>query len=396
MGASNQPDSPSLEETQMSCARNRWKVTLPLAALCLTAALVAPARARAADPSAPALTIRKVDASATAVRSYWTEERMRNARPMDLPLLGPRSGAGLQTRGSKPSGAVLVAVSGLPGDEPREVRIPASELKGRRSSRGRALAPRAGTHPFAFTGYSAFPESIYTVFPHSAIGKLFHTVPGFGDFVCTAAVINSENRSLVWSAGHCLGTFGIFHQNLLFVPARRQGEAPFGSWTAEAVVIPPQWLFGFIAEYDYGAFVAARGGNDDQCIADAVGFLGFLANAPREQHWHVFGYPALPPFDGETQEICATVYGGDDLPTGGPGDPPTRGVGCDHTAGTSGGPWLVDFSGEAGMTNLVNGSSSYRYTSPPPELEKIYGPYYGHVTMAIREAAQHHPVPGCP
>ncbi len=132
--------------------------------------------------------------------------------------------------------------------------------------------------------------------------------------------------------------------------------------------------------------------------------LPFVANAARGQHWHILGYPQgardlaqTPPgpqFDGKHIEICAAAFATTDLPSGNPDLPATNGVGCDQTGGTSGGPWVVDFSGVGGATNFLNGNNSYRYNSPnPPENLKLYSPYFGDGAVNLRNAAQAVPVP---
>jgi hypothetical protein len=156
------------------------------------------------------------------------------------------------------------------------------------------------------------------------------------------------------------------------------------------------WGFNGLLEYDHGAVALYRGGKHLMRVADELGYLGFLADAPRSQLWHMIGYPvnqrdlnitpAGAQFDGQHQEICAASWATDDQPTGTSGtDPATIGVGCDQTGGTSGGPWLVNFSGFAGGTNLVNGNNSYKYNNLPLEL---YGPYFTAGAINVRDAAQ--------
>jgi hypothetical protein len=238
------------------------------------------------------------------------------------------------------------------------------------------------------------------------VGKLFFTVPGVGDFVCSGSSVNSANRSVVWTAGHCVYSPGVgFHTNFLFVPARRVGANPIGGWTATQAITLLGWAAGLF-EYDHGALVTAPGGLTGRCLNDEAGFLGFLANVARTQNWHMAGYPAAPralahtppgpQFDGEHQEICEATWAADDLPTGGAGDPPTVGAGCDQTGGTSGGPWTLDYSGFGGLTNLINGNNSYRYTGPnPPEDLKLFSPYFTTGAINVRAAAQAVPV-ACP
>ena len=335
--------------------------------------------------------------------AYWTGERMRNAVPMPFPKVS--KAAGLRAPGptlEAPSGPMVIANSGRPGDVPREQRIEVTEG---------LTEPLFGTYPFSFTRYRLFPDRndmlMYITFPYKETGKLFFTIPTQGDFVCSASSVNSANNSVVWTAGHCVYSpdLKVYHTNFVFVPGRFIGINPFGTWTPKTVMTTVGWTSGLL-EYDHGALVMNLGGVAPAAkIGDRIGFLGFLANASRQQHWHVHGYPGAPrdlgttppgaQFDGEHHEICAAAWATDDQPTGTPGvDPPTIGIGCDQTGGTSGGPWVIDFSGVGESTNLLNGNNSYRYTGPnPPENLKMFSPYFGNGAVHLRNEAQAVPVP---
>jgi V8-like Glu-specific endopeptidase len=210
----------------------------------------------------------------------------------------------------------------------------------------------------------------------------------------------------VWTAGHCVATPGVgFHTNFSFAPARRLANNPFGLWTpkaADGVWTVAGWLNSGLFNYDHGALVMKP--NSGIKIGNRVGFLGFAANVSRLQHWHLHGYPQAarnlaqtPPgaqFDGVHHEICAAAWATDDQP-GTADDPPTIGVGCDQTGGTSGGPWVIDLSSVSGSaTNLLNGNNSYRYDGPnPPENLKLFSPYFSQGAINLRNSAQTVPVP---
>lgn len=312
---------------------------------------------------------------------YWTAQRMRNARPMPLRRLsGPRMDKSTM-RSHHPTGPMVIASSGAPGDKPTEVRqasladAPESE-------------PKAGTFPFAYTSYQLFPDHdvVYRQYPYRAIGKVFFTIPGEGDFVCSGSVVNSPNQSMVWTAGHCVYTLGVgFHTNFVFAPARRSGVNLLDVWTANTLGTTAEWMSSELLEYDHGAAFMNPGGPGGTHSVAELGFLGFLANASRRQHFHATGYPAAAPFTGEKQHTCAAAWATDDLPTGTMGvDPPTIGMGCDMTGGSSGGPWIVDLGGVAGPgTNLLNGNVSYGYIGVP---EQQYGPYFSDAAIALRDA----------
>lgn len=336
--------------------------------------------------------------------AYWTMQRLNAAKPMPLPQVS--KGLTMSAPDAmvlQPTSPMVIANSGGPGDAPQEQRVAGAH----------SLAePLFGAYPFSYTRYRLFPDRndflIYKTFPYKTTGKLFFTIPGKGNYVCSASSVNSANNSVVWTAGHCVYSPDIhqWHTNFLFVPGRAYGGSPYGSWTVKQAWTLGGWSSNGLLEYDHGALVMNLGGSGvPGKIGQKVGFLGFIANASRLQHWHIHGYPqaardlgSTPPgaqFDGEHHEICASAWAMDDMPTGTAGaDPQTIGVGCDQTGGTSGGPWVVNFGGMAGANNFLNGNNSYRYPGPnPPENLKLFSPYFGDGAVSLRDAAQAVPVP---
>jgi hypothetical protein len=277
-------------------------------------------------------------------------------------------------------------------------------------------APQLGGGPFVFSRYQLFPEFpsspgfMYRIFPYNLTGKLFFTIPGQGNFVCSASSMNSANNSVVWTAGHCVVSptqaGPLFHTNMLFVPGYR-GEptcalTPYGCWTAKTLFSLVGWAFNGQFEFDHGAMVANLGGKAPLArVGERIGFLGFIANIAQDNHWHDHGYPQAAPFDGIHHQICTSRLAVLDQPSGAPVGPMTSGIGCDQTGGTSGGPWVINFSGFGGSTNLVNGNNSYRYINPggvciifgqPCEIQ-LFSPYFSDGAINLRNAAQAVPVP---
>ena len=324
---------------------------------------------------------------------------MRNASAMPMPTLPANQAGGLLSGTPAPAGPPVIASSGAPGDTPEEVEgVEVERLLG-------GPTPLFGTSPFSYTRYRLFPDLIatYKTYPYRATGKLFFTIPGQGNFVCSAASVNSANLAVVWTAGHCVYSPGIgFHTNFSFAPARRLANNPYGLWTP--VPVGGVWTLtgwqGGLFNYDHGALVMKK--NAGIKIGNKIGFLGFVANVSRLQHWHLHGYPQAPrnlgqtppgaQFDGVHHEICAAAWATDDNPHG-TADPLTIGVGCDKTGGTSGGPWVIDFSGATGATNLLNGNNSYRYNGGPPNNLQPLSPYFTDGAINLRNAAQAVAVP---
>ena len=259
-----------------------------------------------------------------AVRGYWTPARMRAAEPAMLEL-GPGPDA--------------------------EVR--------------RATLPRAAAME---TG----PQN--TSHPNRVHGKVFFTVRGGaqpGDYLCSATVVNSRAHTLVWTAGHCVyDEFGGgFATNWMFVPGYRNGQRPFGSWVAEELFTTRAWREHASIRLDLGAAAVARDG-EGRGIEDQIGGLGIAFSQSRNQRFAAFGYPAVPTlfrldFDGQRLYSCGSPRTADDHPPG--SGPATMQIGCDMTAGSSGGGWLTG-------SGLVNSVTSYRYSG---DFNHLYGPYMG-------------------
>lgn len=359
-----------------------WRLVCALSLLTLTGSLHA-------QESESLLVERQAETpdEIAAVLDYWTDDAMVKAQPL-IEEVEEGTPAPIAKFGDASIEVRLPSGGGTSGTV--DPKLDGADLPVEAS-------PDFGTFPFSFTRYRLFPDInlVYTTFPYSTIGKLFFTIPGRGNYVCSASSVNSNNRSVVWTAGHCVFTRGVgWHTNFVFVPARRSFANPFGLWTARQAWTLVGWTNGFF-EYDMGALVMNRGGTANLHIGNAVGWLGFLANAARQQHWHLHGYPAAPrnlpttppgpQFDGEHHELCAATWSTNDMGWNGP---QTIGVGCDKTGGTSGGPWTVDFNSVGGFTNMLNGNNSYRYGGGPPNSLRLYGPYFTTGAINLRNAAQ--------
>jgi hypothetical protein len=110
-----------------------------------------------------------------AVQRYWTPERMRNARPADRILSGTFAPAAKRVK--KPAAAVQVPPP-------------------------------------------------YTSFPIRTNGKVFFTDDGL-NYVCSGTALLSGNKSVVWTAGHCVHDGASnFHTNWAFVPGYADGSSP--------------------------------------------------------------------------------------------------------------------------------------------------------------------------
>jgi V8-like Glu-specific endopeptidase len=251
---------------------------------------------------------------------YWTAERMRQAVPAD--------------RDSRP----------LPSAKPE---------KGGGTSAG---ASSEVTQPYP-----------------SAYGKVFFTSNSGVNYVCSGAAVLSANESVVWTAGHCVNEGpGAFYKNFLFVPAYRDGSAPYGKFAGSILLTSSSWQASGEWGVDVGAAVV--GGNGyGQTLSEAVDEAPLAFEAPRNQAYRIYGYPAAKKFSGQRMRVCETSWLRDDAFA----TPDTMAAACDMTGGSSGGPWVTS-------TGAVASVVSYGYRSL---RNVLFGPHLESEALSLYSAA---------
>jgi hypothetical protein len=284
------------------------RLSVLLLALLGCALVAAPAQAARVKEKA-------VTQSKAAVERYWTAERMAEAKPADHLIGG--NGA-LQQRSQA------------------------------------AFAPAQQIPP------------PYTSQPTSTNGKVFFT-DGGTPFVCSGTAVLSGNRSTVWTAGHCVhdGASG-FHTNWTFVPAYADGQRPYGTFAARRLLTTSGWATRGDFSYDLGAAAVSPVGGVN--LTDRVGGRGMAFNYNRSQTYRAHGYPAAPPFNGQRLWVCQSPLRYNDNSA----NPPTMGIDCNMTGGSSGGGWIVGSS--------VYSVNSYGYATLP---NVMFGPYQGSVAQSL-------------
>jgi len=202
-----------------------------------------------------------------------------------------------------------------------------------------------------------------------------------GYYTCTATVLQSRNRAVVVTAGHCVSVprtanrQRYFLSDFAFAPGyfgslctggatssadffrcgTRDSPAPFpsGVWTAFKVATNDQWLCCGNHQLDYG-FLDMNSTNGKP-IQDVVGGLPPTFNATRGQSWTAFGQPA----DQGFLLVCSgTETPSSLLEQNGHVDhvgPRAMSIQCQFPGGASGGPWI---NSQNGQTNGVGGVNS--------------------------------------
>jgi hypothetical protein len=300
-------------------------------ALLAVAASSAGAAARTHHPGGDAIAMaNQPRAEAARVARYWTPERMRNARPLDL------------------------AVDG--GGEGR-LRVGAADPAGSGASASFLTVSTPDVPPYSFNG------------------RIFIRRGDLAGY-CSGTAINSPTRQLVLTAGHCInsgreaGKASVWSDYLQFVPAYSGGVAPFGAFVArrKAIYAPQQWTKQGNPDFDMGAFLTLPN-SEGLNVADAVGGgATIVTDLTRHQTFQTFGYP------GKTKRMqrCSSPYIGDDLLSNPFPGPPTLGIRCHWAPGASGGGWLI------GDGTQINGVNAYLHLN---NKSRTFGPYFSAETV---------------
>lgn len=342
-------------------------ITTALSALLLVL-LVAAAPAVAAPFEAE-----RVTTPARVVDRHWTNSRLRAAEPVDAPIASrlAATSAGASGGGSADPSYVPAAAAGeRPHAALRDgmaASRPADDILSG-STRDEILDP-------------AEPE-------FSSHGKVFFTIPDgdeAGDYVCSGTAVNSKNRSVVWTAGHCVfpAAGAGFATNWTFIPGYTEAAQPYGQWPAKRLATTGPWQEASNIKYDFGAAVVRRN-PAGAGLQDVVGARGIGFDQPREQIYRAYGYPAVPTllapeFTGEREFRCTSRVLGTDVKLLASGPNPQF-IECDMTGGSSGGGWIVD-------TTLLS-VTSYGYDL---ELTNLYGPYMSTTAKALYRSVRAKP-----
>ncbi|GIH76491.1 trypsin-like serine peptidase [Planobispora longispora] len=286
-------------------------------ALVLSLALVSPEPVSHAVPQ---------NTAASDVSGYWTSDRMGSARPV-----APRKGSPLRA----------IRATGAPTALARTVT----------------------------------PLSIRGTKQPRSVGKVFFTMGG-RDYSCSASVVNSRGRNLLATAAHCVYDAKRWAKNWIFIPgysySRGKHLRPYGVWTMTKAVIEPEWARSYDPDYDY-AFVTVgkyRGRN----VANVVGAQGIRWNQPAKVSVLIYGYPAEYPWNGSRVVGCSRTTELDTVPAARVAR--HRFARCTLNGGSSGGPWIRNYSSATGTGYLV-GVQSMKWMNSSGVTTWNSSPYLG-------------------
>jgi hypothetical protein len=209
-------------------------------------------------------------------------------------------------------------------------------------------------------------------------GVVFSTLPSGDKRTCSGTVVHSTYKSMVWTAGSCLAdpTSHRFLTSIVFAPGYRNGDAPFGRWSARTVFVKTDFIQNGNRRLDYGGIVVGKRdiNGKTRALEGVVGGLRLEFNKRRNRNLSVFGYPAKGPFDGKREYRCDAKPGGTDDPDGA-GPRPSR-LPCPARSASPGAGWV---DGDA-----LFSVTSYTKRNDPGH---IYGPYFDAQAKSLYDLA---------
>jgi V8-like Glu-specific endopeptidase len=214
-------------------------------------------------------------------------------------------------------------------------------------------------------------------YPLSTVGKIFFTNASGRNSACSGTAIVSLNRSVVDTAGHCLYWSGGWSSNLIFCPLYDNGSTPYGCWAARDLEVPSDWIDGQSNALHRDLGMAIVAANSEGALTDVVGGTGWAYNQPANQPFFAYGYPAAPPFDGQTRQSCEGLGKVRQF-----GDGIVVAIPCNMTGGCSGGPWFIKINGRL----YLNGHNDFTSSMEPGHM---FSPYYDDTWYTLYDKAQH-------
>jgi V8-like Glu-specific endopeptidase len=305
------------------------------------------------------------------VERVWTAERLAAAQAMPLQdvdrdglegipeassWIADESGTGFSAEGRAPIAGIRAdGTNRLFSAEDREMAQAFEE------DLGSIHEPASGSAKGYFTSARLVPTSADRSYPYSTVGKLFFHIPNNGDFYCSAAVIRAR---LIATAGQCVhsGTASPgFYTDFEFVPAYRDGVAPFETWEWEYLIVHSTWT-GSNGKLPNAADYALIELEDKvisgatRKIGDVVGYLGYIIQRLRPNHAHLLGYASNFDSGEKLHQVTAQALR----------NAAQNNVeyGSDMRGGSGGGPLIQDFGDNPSLAKWIGAISYYNNSIP--------------------------------
>lgn len=275
--------------------------------------------------------------------------------------------------------------------EPQGPEGPKLTVPGTKGSAAAAATASATPAPAVAVSQNGLWGGSFNTNPNRQVGKLyFDTKRGAGESWshCSATAVNSENKALVATAGHCVYNpdpdkngdgkgdgyvegDGYWYEHVQFCPGYEYG-CKLGRWYSRQNSTTNSWFYGTGSprKYDWSDDMAVvlLSANSQGNVVTAHGGHGITFNTSTGLSRHSLGYPAAD------YRFPQYKYNGEDLVYC-PGRDAYDGYGheainCTMTGGASGGPWL--HSPNSSWLGTLNGVNSHKVSATT-----MSSPYFG-------------------
>jgi V8-like Glu-specific endopeptidase len=184
-----------------------------------------------------------------------------------------------------------------------------------------------------FTSYRGnYWSAQWKAFPWKVVGKLLIDGAGY----CTAQSITGAPKNIIVTAAHCVHDRTRFYSGWTFVPAERNGVAPYGQYRWASARILNGWIAPGGRRYDVAIIRLQNNPSTGRPVSFYTGWLGWRINAPYVRNLHSIGYASN--FSTQWTTICTA----ESFSAGCEGVDVTI-KGCDMTFGSSGGGWIQGY-----------------------------------------------------
>jgi hypothetical protein len=203
----------------------------------------------------------------------------------------------------------------------------------------------------------------------SQVGALF-SGGVTGSHYCTASVVDSPAGDIIVAAAHCLSEGP--NSSDVFVPAYRNGSAPYGVWHLADVVESSAWTSDQDPDDDVAFAVVSP--LDGRSLESVVGSYTLDTEGVSSGQVQLTGYPE----DSNEPISCSgdsTGFSATQLQ-----------VYCtDYTSGTSGSGWVADYDPATGSGSLVGVIGGYEAGGDTADVS--YSPVFGSDVRVLYDQA---------
>jgi hypothetical protein len=226
-----------------------------------------------------------------------------------------------------------------------------------------------------------------TVNPNRQVGKLVFWT-GTRWSWCTASAVNSENKSTVITAGHCVVNASTrqWYTNHVFYPGYQYGGL-LGAWPVRYKVVTGNYYWTGASADDMAAVVVRPDALGTR-IVNKLGGHGAWFNASVGNYRTSLGYPITdsrwPGYtaDGQDARYCQ----GTDYYYSSGSFAGQLHLYCRMTGGASGGPWLTWV--QSNWMGYVNSVNSNKGGIGAAWANRMFGPYFNNQELAVFNVAR--------